>query len=68
MAWQKRPNPSAEDPIRFVSATDGWLAGGPGGDCLYATRDGGRPAQLSPALSERAQQSARLQSSNQQTL
>jgi hypothetical protein len=39
--WTRLPDPPAGDPILFTSAKDGWIAGGPGGDDLFATRDGG---------------------------
>jgi photosystem II stability/assembly factor-like uncharacterized protein len=41
-------------PVRFVSAEQGWVAGGPGGGELYETKDGGhswQPVQLAAALS-----------------
>jgi hypothetical protein len=40
--WQKLPDPPIGDSIRFVTNELGWLAGGPGGDRLYNTRDSGR--------------------------
>jgi len=40
--WTKLPNPPLGEPARFVSRTDGWLAGGPRGNRLYVTHDGGR--------------------------
>jgi Rv2525c-like, glycoside hydrolase-like domain/Immune inhibitor A-like, MAM domain len=43
--WTRLPAPPLGDPVRFISATDGWLAGGPRGDQLYVTRDGGHSWQ-----------------------
>lgn len=40
-SWEERPLPFAE-PVLFVSADRGWVAGGAAGDGLYATTDGGR--------------------------
>ena len=40
--WEELPDPPAGDTVRFTTATDGWLAGGPGGDKLYVTRDAGK--------------------------
>ncbi len=42
--WRTRTAPSG-DPVRFITATDGWAAGGPGGGHLYASRDGGQSWQ-----------------------
>lgn len=39
--WHKLTAPSG-DPVRFVTTTDGWAAGGPGGGYLYVSRDGGQ--------------------------
>jgi hypothetical protein len=39
--WNALPSPPVADAIRFVSPSTGWLAGGPAGDQLYVTRDGG---------------------------
>src|ERR1051325_5411192 len=39
--WTILLPPPLGDPIRFVNPTDGWLAGGPAGNQLYSTRDGG---------------------------
>ncbi len=44
--WQQRTTPIG-DPVRFVTPTDGWAAGGPGGGHLYVSRDGGRSWQAS---------------------
>jgi photosystem II stability/assembly factor-like uncharacterized protein len=41
-SWIRLPDPPVGDEIRFFSATEGWLAGGPGGDHLYVTHDGGK--------------------------
>lgn len=38
--WSKLSIPIG-DPIRFTNPSDGWTAGGPAGDKLYVTRDGG---------------------------
>ncbi len=38
--WQKLSIPIGE-PVRFLTATEGWTAGGPAGDELYLTRDAG---------------------------
>lgn len=42
--WRTLTAPSG-DPVRFITATDGWAAGGPGGGHLYASRDGGQSWQ-----------------------
>jgi photosystem II stability/assembly factor-like uncharacterized protein len=39
--WQERSLPLGE-PVSFVDAQRGWIAGGPGGDLLFQTVDGGR--------------------------
>lgn len=39
--WQRGAIPIG-DPVHFVTATDGWTAGGAGGNQLYATHDGGQ--------------------------
>jgi photosystem II stability/assembly factor-like uncharacterized protein len=39
--WKKLAAPPVGDPVRFVTRTDGWVAGGPTGNKLYVTRDGG---------------------------
>ncbi len=41
VTWQQRTLPGGE-PVFFVSAAQGWTAGGPNGDTLYHTGDGGR--------------------------
>lgn len=38
--WSLLPPPPIADPVVFTDSA-GWLAGGPGGDALYVTRDGG---------------------------
>jgi hypothetical protein len=43
--WTQLPPPPIGNSIRFVTAQEGWLAGGPGGDELYVTRDGGNTWQ-----------------------
>lgn len=50
LTWTKRSAPLG-DPVRFVSPTVGWMAGGPQGDQLYRTRDGGQTwePQTAPA-------------------
>ena len=54
--WAPR-SPGVAGSIHFVNGKDGWLAGGPGDEHLYATHDGSRtwqevsltpPAQVSP--------------------
>jgi photosystem II stability/assembly factor-like uncharacterized protein len=40
-SWTQLPDPPAASPFRFETATDGWMAGGAGGDDLWATTDGG---------------------------
>lgn len=40
-SWKALPTPPIADAIRFISASTGWLAGGPGGNDLFITRDGG---------------------------
>jgi len=45
--WTKLPDPPLGDPVRFTSATDGWLTGGPTGRSQFATHDGGRTWQPS---------------------
>jgi len=44
--WQQRTTPIG-DPVRFVTPSDGWAAGGPGGGHLYVSHDGGRSWQAS---------------------
>lgn len=44
--WTRLPNPPIGDPVRFLSPLDGWLAGGPRGDQIFITRDGGFSWQL----------------------
>ena len=41
-SWEQLPDPPIANPIKFVSDTEGWLAGGPNGDRLYWTRDSGK--------------------------
>lgn len=40
-SWKALPEPPIAGAIRFQSRSTGWLAGGPAGDQLYVTRDGG---------------------------
>lgn len=43
MSWDRTPdNPGYFGTVRFVTANDGWLAGGPGGEKLFVTHDGAR--------------------------
>jgi hypothetical protein len=42
--WQEREAPLGE-PVRLLDARSGWIAGGPAGDQLYRTMDGGRTWQ-----------------------
>jgi len=49
-SWAKLAIPIG-DPVRFTTETDGWAAGGPAGDQLYVTRDGGKswsPVDIEP--------------------
>ncbi len=39
--WSRLPAPSG-NPVRFVTANTGWIAGGPDGSDLFRTLDGGR--------------------------
>ena len=39
--WKKLPDPPIGDPIYFIDDFVGWLAGGPEGNRLYTTHDGG---------------------------
>jgi photosystem II stability/assembly factor-like uncharacterized protein len=43
-SWEERSLPLGE-PVAFVDAQRGWVAGGPGGGELYRTQDGGRTWQ-----------------------
>jgi photosystem II stability/assembly factor-like uncharacterized protein len=59
LTWTRLPDPPAGAPVHFVSATNGWMAGGPAGDELYATSDGGQSWQplvvdLPPAYAARS--------------
>ena len=45
LTWNERPAPPAGDPVVFVTAADGWMAGGPAHTDMYVTRDGGRTWQ-----------------------
>jgi photosystem II stability/assembly factor-like uncharacterized protein len=45
--WQERSLPLGE-PVNFLDAARGWVAGGPAGDELYRTVDGGRTWQRQP--------------------
>jgi probable HAF family extracellular repeat protein len=40
--WHFTGGPGESGPIQFVNANDGWLAGGPGNQHIYATRDGAK--------------------------
>jgi Domain of unknown function (DUF1906)/Divergent InlB B-repeat domain/Fibronectin type III domain len=40
-SWLEFPRPPAAGQIKFVSPTDGWILGGPSGNELFVTRDGG---------------------------
>lgn len=42
VSWNTLPAVPVAGQINFTSATDGWLAGGAGGDKLYFTSDGGQ--------------------------
>jgi photosystem II stability/assembly factor-like uncharacterized protein len=39
--WDRLPDPPSADPIYFRNSSQGWLAGGPVGDKLWSTQDGG---------------------------
>lgn len=57
--WNKLPEPPIGGDVEFVNATDGWLAGGPGGDKLYVTGDGGqswKPKVVEPPAAATASQ------------
>jgi photosystem II stability/assembly factor-like uncharacterized protein len=58
MTWKQLPAPPIAGPVRFVSPRTGWLAGGPAGDQLWVTGDGGaswqRQTVARPATAERA--------------
>lgn len=41
-SWKALPNPPIGGTIHFTSLANGWLVGGPAGEQLYATRDGGQ--------------------------
>lgn len=43
--WKQLPDPPIASRPSFATATTGWLAGGAGGDELYATHDGGKSWQ-----------------------
>lgn len=44
--WKEAPDsPGYRASVRFVTPKDGWLAGGPGDEHLYATHDGARSWQ-----------------------
>jgi photosystem II stability/assembly factor-like uncharacterized protein len=45
--WEERSLPLGE-PVVFLDAQRGWVAGGPGGDQLFRTQDGGRTWQPQP--------------------
>jgi len=55
--WNKLSIPIG-DPISFVTATDGWTAGGPAGDKLYVSRNGGVSWQQQSVLPPPAFQSS----------
>ena len=60
--WQRLPEPPLGDPVRFVTKNDGWLAGGPAGNKLYVTRDGGShwsPQTIAPPASAGSQAQVR---------
>jgi hypothetical protein len=40
--WSERRSSPAADPVYFITPEDGWIAGGPAGDQLWSTHDGGR--------------------------
>jgi hypothetical protein len=40
-SWSELAEPPIGNPVKFVTAEEGWLAGGPNGDELYWTQNGG---------------------------
>lgn len=56
-SWTALPDPPVGGEIHFTSRDTGWLAGGPAGDQLYVTRDGGqrweRQAVSPPSAADR---------------
>jgi Rv2525c-like, glycoside hydrolase-like domain len=58
--WTPLPPPPLGDPVHFTSKTDGWIAGGPAGNRLYVTRDGGMTWASASTLLAGAQMSDSL--------
>ncbi len=59
--WKTLPEPGVAGDLFFINRNNGWLAGGPGGQRLYVTRDGGThwqeeslkaPPQIQPTTSQ----------------
>ena len=44
-SWKTLPTPPIGGEVRFTSSSIGWIAGGPAGNQLYVTRDGGQSWQ-----------------------
>lgn len=44
-SWKALPTPPIGGEVRFTSSSVGWVAGGPAGNQLYVTRDGGQSWQ-----------------------
>jgi hypothetical protein len=42
LTWAALPSPPAAGEISFTTTQDGWMIGGPAGDRLWQTRDGGQ--------------------------
>ncbi len=53
--WAKLSVPVAGH-LRFISPSEGWLAGGPGGGELYATHDGGTTWEMQEVPNKSAEQ------------
>jgi photosystem II stability/assembly factor-like uncharacterized protein len=51
MTWEERTLPLGE-PVRFIDAARGWVAGGPAGDELYFTQDGGNTWEAQSLIPE----------------
>lgn len=49
MTWAEQSLPIG-DPVHFISSSIGWVAGGPAGDQLYVSRDGGETWRLQVIL------------------
>jgi hypothetical protein len=40
--WSRLPDPPVAESVSFATPTNGWIVGGPAGDALWNTRDGGK--------------------------